>query len=680
MLTDKMDIGGAETHVLTLITELLNMNCSITLVTSGGVYLANIGRLPIKTVIAPLNKRDPFSISKSVSIISKQMRLCNVAHAHTRFTAFLATKARGNASFPAIVTTAHLNFPLFPFGPFAKWGDRTLAVSEDIREYLERNYKLPAENISLTKNAIDKKLYSVERNRHDLIIHTSRIDKGRAKTAFLLAECAEKLLRSFPKWRIVIVGDGNLFKFLKRKVDQVNEAIGTEGVILLGKRNDIPTVLAYGKIFIGASRAALEGMAAGLSTIVSGDEGYSGILSEANLKELLRTNFCARGMSAATKESITADLSELILNKKRRDHVSALGKCVIDKHFKTASMANDAYVAYREAVKTPSVALVGYFGYGNLGDEESLTAAAKLLLRIGISEVSVLAKRGCKLPPGTLLFDRESIGSIDACISRCDICIFAGGNLLQNETSNRSLAYYSQVIRIASQKRKPVYLLSSGIGRVKGVIGNILLKRSVRSIDFLGMRTTYDLSASSSLSGSEACLMPDFCFTLDEGKRGNNFTHFAWFASDRRKICRQELERIGAARGLKPMIILLFPSKDIASCRNLGDIRIYTPDSYAKLLKITECCEFTVSERLHGGIFSLLMHKPCYLFGDSEKNKALINEIERRHESNSMLLPFDIASIIAKKEIGANDSDFNCLINGLKTEIFKCVIKLFQQS
>lgn len=682
LLTDRMDIGGAETHVLTLMGELIKMGCELTLLTSGGVYMNELSRMPVSILLAPTDKRDPVSISRSYKAISLAMRDCDVVHAHTRFCAFLSAKARGHASYPPIVTTAHLNFPIFPYGYFTKWGDKTLAVSEDIREYLERSYSINRADVLLTKNGINKELYSAVRQRRNLIIHTSRIDKGRSATAFALVECAPKLFSEFPDWRILIAGDGDLYPSLKAKATRVNEELGFTGVILLGKRNDIPTLLAYGKIFIGVSRAALEGMAAGLATVISGDEGYGGILSEGVINMLLRTNFCARGMGYLDNERLCEDIRLLIRDKKRAEATARLGMRTVDEYFKPSSMANDAYKAYKSVSAPPTVALVGYFGYGNLGDEETLKCAVNLLSEMGIRNICVLAKSGARLPEGTVFYNREDLDRVNECIRRCDGVIFCGGNLFQNETSARSLMYYELICEIAKRERKRVYFISSGIGEIKGVSGRYLTKRGLRTAAFLGMRTEYDLCVAKRLSDSKSAIMPDLCFLLDDGKIPSEQSCFAWFPSSKRDINVSAIKQISKARGLRPIVIMLFPEKDAKISDNDEELTVYAPKSYATLNSILSKCEFTVSERLHGAVFSLLSHTPCYLFGDSDKNTALIDEISRRKrgDATEVLLPYSLASISAKKEIGAKDSDFKYLINGLRTEIREIAIKLFQQS
>ena len=204
IVTDKMEIGGAETHIFTLICELIKNGDSVTLLSAGGAYAQSLGKKGAEICISPLHKRDPVSVLRCKRDMAALMRRCDVVHTHTRFSSFLAKTVRGKKSFPPIVVTAHLNFKLFPFGKLAYWGDATLAVSEDIKEYLISNYGLTSESIGITRNSIDISKYNGDRIPKKLIIHTSRIDKGRSKTAFLLCDCAEKILTKYSDKRLTL--------------------------------------------------------------------------------------------------------------------------------------------------------------------------------------------------------------------------------------------------------------------------------------------------------------------------------------------------------------------------------------------------------------------------------------------------------------------------------------------
>lgn len=679
--TDKMDIGGAETHVFTLIGELRRV-CRVTLISSGGVYEQILKKSGIRCVRAPFDKRDAFSIKRSRKILKEEMKTADIVHTHTRFTSFLARKIRGCSSYPKIVTTAHLNFPLFPFGALAFWGDATLAVSEDIRDYLYQSYNIKREKISLTKNAVDLSEYKPSPLTKKLIIHTSRIDTGRAKCAFLLTEAARDILSRHPGWRIMIVGDGNRFSSLSKKVSKTNEMLGFRGVILEGARSDIPALLSFGSIFIGVSRSALEGMASGLPTIICGDEGYGGIVKNENFSLLSSTNFCARGLPEATKNTLCEDIELLISSPRERRILGNEARALMQSSYNASSMAKDALECYRRVFKAPSVCLFGYFGYGNLGDEETLFSAVTALKKRGITDISLLSKRDASYSdkfPFIKKYDRTDAREIIRAVRSNDILILCGGNLMQNETSLRSLAYYEEVIRLAKRHGKRIYMLSSGFGEIHGTAAKILLKRGLRAADICGCRTHHDLETAKRYN-SASIIMPDFCFLLPSNDKAmDKASSFAWIISAEHRIPISDVEEIASSRGLRPIVISLFEENDGSveeSIKKRG-IAIVTPKSYEELSQILRDSAFSISERLHGAIFSILSHTPAYITAESEKNRALASEISSRKTGRDIIYIYDKKDVIEKKEIGAVNSDFNYVIDSLKRDVNSALDEIF---
>ena len=683
IVTDSMNIGGAETHVFTLIKELRKKELKITLLSSGGAYAKILQKSGIRFVFAPLNKRDPFSVRRCIKILREEMHRADVVHAHTRFTSFLANRIRGNSRYPKIVTTAHLNFPIFPFGAFAFWGDGTLAVSEDIRDYLETNYNIKKEDVILTKNYVDLSTHKKAGLDKKLIIHTSRIDRGRAKASFLLVSSAEEILKVHRGWRIMIVGDGNLFSKLKKEVQSVNLRLGFEGVILTGARSDIPSLLEYGSIFVGVSRSALEGMASGLPTIICGDEGYGGIVYNDNFDLLSYTNFCARGLKDSNVDALTKDLVVLIKNANLRKELGAFSRDSIKKHYPASVMADDAIRCYESVFSPPSVCLMGYFGYKNLGDEETLKCAVQALSEMGIKDISVLsAPHSSSLntdSPKVKFYDRTLIGEINVAINHCDVFILCGGNLMQNETSQRSLIYYEQITAMAKRRGKRVYILSSGFGKINGRIGEFFLKKGLSASDFCGCRTEADLMRANKYT-TNSKIMPDFCFLLPQAeKRSAPKRQFLWIISGKKNISVEDIIDISRRRGVTPIAVSLFADNDIDSISKIQRYGIKTviPKNQNQLKKLLANSEFSLSERLHGAIFSIVSHVPTYITTDSDKNQALLNEIDSRTVGCRILLPYSKNHVLEKKEIGANDSDFNYVINSLKQDIKHALHEIF---
>ena len=566
MVTDKMDIGGAETHILTLSKQLHSAGHKIRLISATGVYTNTLREIGIECVSAPLDKRDIISIIKSKRILQKESKLADVVHTHTRFSSFLMKIIRKKRTYPPIVTTAHLNFPLFPFGKLAFWGDKSLAVSEDIKEYLLKNYPIKSEDIKITQNSIDTELFSPGEEKKKLIIHTSRIDTGRAKTAFLLSRIAPALLSEFSEWRIIIAGDGDLFGELKKSADEANLKLGFEGVILLGKMADIHKLLKTGSVFVGVSRAALEGMASGLATVICGDEGYGGIASNDNFNLLSSTNFCARGLPMPSDELLISDLKLLISDEKKRSELSQISRSLIEENYRAEIMAKDAEKIYLDVIKKPKAVLLGFYGFGNAGDETTLKIAIELLRSRGICDISVFYSdtefEGGE-ETGVKPYDRMSLSDINNALNSADVLILPGGNLLQNETSLRSLIYYERMIKTAKRKGARVYMLSSGFGKVSGILAERIMASAIKAVDFCGCRTGHDLAIAEQYS-SNARLMPDLCFKLPIRNFNCKKSFFLWVVSPRCEIFADEIIKIAKLRNLTPIALSLFKSEDSA--------------------------------------------------------------------------------------------------------------------
>lgn len=128
-----------------------------------------------------------------------------------------------------------------------------------------------------------------------------------------------------------------------------------------------------------------------------------------------------------------------------------------------------------------NLALIGYFGYNNLGDEAILQSIVSQL-RAYPRPLSLIlfARKGASYHPsfqGTVL-SRKSFTSLIAGISMSDIVIFAGGTLFQDRTSFRSLLYYVGMIVLARIFRKKIILYAQGVEPFRFFLSKLLVKNA----------------------------------------------------------------------------------------------------------------------------------------------------------------------------------------------------------
>ena len=118
------------------------------------------------------------------------------------------------------------------------WGERSIAVSPDVKQYLIDKYRMPSDNIDLTINGIDTKRFSknIDSNavKRELgligrfrVVCVSRIDTEAAMHAFLLCDAAEALYKEIPGFELLIVGGGTAFEALKTRADEVNRILSS---------------------------------------------------------------------------------------------------------------------------------------------------------------------------------------------------------------------------------------------------------------------------------------------------------------------------------------------------------------------------------------------------------------------------------------------------------------------
>ncbi len=507
MATMGLDIGGAETHIVELAKELKHQGHDVAIVSNGGVYVPEIIAAGIRHYQAPLHRRAVGDMLRSRSILKRVIRQENpdVVHAHARIPAFLCGTLKGRLGFP-FVTTAHWVFDASGILRYlTNWGERTVAVSEDIRAYLIREYNLPPEHISITINGIDTEKFSPETSGEEvvqefalnpdapIVSYVSRMDEDRALVARQLIQIAPELDRAVPGVQLLIAGGGNVFEELRERAEAVNAALGRRCVVMTGARTDINKIVAAGQVFVGVSRSALEAMSAGKPVVVAGNEGYHGLFGPDKLAEARAGNFCCRGLPLSEPETLLADVTDaLFLSQKRREELGRYGRQVIFDFYSVGRMARDCLDMYNQVRRRKyQVLMSGYYGFSNAGDDAILESIQQAIHTASDDVAVTVLSNDPELTRrqyGMEAVSRFHLCKVFRALRRCDALLFGGGSLLQDTTSTRSLLYYLSVIGMAQRMGKPVMLYANGIGPVRRPANRHRVKKAVERAALVTLR------------------------------------------------------------------------------------------------------------------------------------------------------------------------------------------------
>ncbi len=326
LATMSFDIGGVETHVLELATGLRQLGYTPIVASNGGVYVAELKKRGIQHIKLPLHDKNPKNILDSYILFKKviEKEQIDIVHAHARIPAFTLGLLHKTMKFP-FVTSVHAPFSTSPIYRLnSNWGQASIAVSQDLKQYLIDNYKINPQNIFVTINGInpetfrkDLDTHSIEETFHidtskTIIGHISRLDRERSLVAQQLLDLASDLYAQQPNTQIVIVGDGADFEYIQTKANHINKQLSTNYIVMAGASTKVNQFLALTDIFVGVSRAALEAMCAKCPTIIAGNEGYIGIFDHTKLTTAMESNFTCRGEIMSNPQILLQDILSLI--------------------------------------------------------------------------------------------------------------------------------------------------------------------------------------------------------------------------------------------------------------------------------------------------------------------------------------------------------------------------------
>jgi polysaccharide pyruvyl transferase CsaB len=504
-----MEIGGAETHVLELCKTLKAKGLDVHVVSNGGVYVRELEECGIRHYQVPLHNKQALNMLTAYRalkriIIENDIRL---VHSHARIPSFLCGILQKKLKF-RFVTTAHADFSLlFFFKQLTNWGERTLAVSDDIKENLLANYrKVNPSNLSLTVNGIDMERFKpgldfspllaelgLERDTLKIVC-ASRMD--RARFGGLAAQTLIAVAGSVPaNAQVVLVGGGPDEAAFRAQAEKANEKLGRQAVTMAGQRTDVNLFMAMADISVNVSRSALEAMSACVPVILGGDQGYIGIFDESKLQTAMDTNFTCRGCGALTAEGLVRDLQTLLeMTESERAALGGYGQSVVRGHFSLSRMADDAVAMYDRVTASPvngEVVISGYYGYNNSGDDIMLASIVTNLRvhRPGVS-ITVLSKRPgeTRAQYGVNAVHRFNFFAVYLRLRKARLLVTGGGNLLQDETSTQSLLYYLWVINTARRRHVKNMLYAKGIGPVSKPVNITRVRNALNKVDLITLR------------------------------------------------------------------------------------------------------------------------------------------------------------------------------------------------
>jgi glycosyltransferase involved in cell wall biosynthesis len=272
----ELNAGGVEGHVLELAAFLAPQGHDSIVISNGGHMVEKLTQRGVRHITIPVHRkslRSLFQVRKLRAWLRDEKP--DVIHAHSRVPAWIAWLAlRGIPADkrPKFITTVHGFYSVNAYSAIMTQGDRIIAVSESVREYIRSNYpKADPKRIEVIPHGIDPKTYHPEfkpsadwlaqwQSEHpeltnkQLLLLPGRITRLKGHGDFF------QLIKTLKQAGQPVCGliAGNTHPKKRAYLDELHqqaESLGiTNDIIFLGHRSDLRELMAVSDIIMALSQ------------------------------------------------------------------------------------------------------------------------------------------------------------------------------------------------------------------------------------------------------------------------------------------------------------------------------------------------------------------------------------------------------------------------------------------
>lgn len=276
------------------------------------------------------------------------------------------------------------------------------------------------------------------------------------------------------------------------------------------------------------------------------------------------------------------------------------------------------------------ILVLGYYGFGNFGDELILSAVQDELATIDCDAVFAVRRPAQYATPACArhtYVDRRSLASMKDALRASDCVMLGGGGLIQDVTSWRSSVYYLGIPFLANSEQKSVVSYAQGIGpvtrfwtrqAVRRVFDRMALidVRDRESRDLLLAYGVHKRTIHVSCDAGLSYLVASHGAPLPEDRRGAVIAacvnrRFGWTAEKTASF----LDCLASHFAARVSLVVLFPAADLdftgeVQQRLLSSSDTIVAPSAQDLLRLCDSACMTVAGRYHMAVAGVASRSP----------------------------------------------------------------------
>ncbi len=412
----RLNTGGVETGVIDLSQRLIKLGHNAAVISGGGELVKQLEVNGIKHYTLPVYSKNPLTILRMMPVVKKILEKegADILHARSRVPAIIGYYASRSAGV-VFITTCHGYYSKKPFSKVMGWGKYVIAISQVIAKHMMDAFKVPYRRIKLIYRGVDLEKFSYkepgESGKSDYAIGIiGRLTPLKGHTYFFRA--AAKLLRHFPRIKVLVVGDASpgKEKYRQELEDLVRRLGLSRNVEFLGRRGDIPEILSGLDVLVlattvpeGFGRVIIEAFASGVPVVATGVGGVTEIIRDGENGLLVPPEDPQSMSDAIVRLLKDTSLARDIVRRARKD---------AEDRFNLDRMITETVRVYEEALETKRILVIKISAVGDcILATPSLRAIRqknpKAYIALLTGRLESQALKGCPYIDEVIIYDRK---------------------------------------------------------------------------------------------------------------------------------------------------------------------------------------------------------------------------------------------------------------------------------
>lgn len=367
----ELGAGGAEQGCIDIAAEIVKAGGSAIVVSNGGYRLPELARTGALHINLPVDSKNPVTMWRNIGRIRKLIKKhnINIVHARSRAPAWSAWRAcKGTAAH--FMTTCHAPYNISGevkrlYNGSIAHGERVIAISRFVADYLLQNYKIDPENIRVIHRGIALERFhptAVSAERMVNLARQWRIPDGsniimlpgritRWKGHHVLIEAMEKLGRK-DVFCVMIGDDQGRSEYREELENAIKEKDLGDRIRIVSQCHDMPAAYMLSTVVVSAStdpegfgRVPVEAQAMGRPIIATDHGGAQETIVRGETGWLIPPSN-SDALAQAIDEALALDpMQRAVLATRSMSHIAA--------NFTKSLMAEKTLDVYGELLGFP---------------------------------------------------------------------------------------------------------------------------------------------------------------------------------------------------------------------------------------------------------------------------------------------------------------------------------------